>query len=84
MTTGFFAPIYGKIDPMMPQRKKTTVRQTEEAMPQQPMTRDERLKQLAQMRIDALKKMRAGQHGRVPHPVAPSQPPPAWTGCTTR
>ena len=39
-------------------------------MPQQPMTRNERLKKLAQMRIDYLKKMEAARHGRTPSPDA--------------
>ena len=42
-------------------------------MPEQSMTRNERLKKLAQMRIDYLKKMRAGRHGRTPGPSAPSR-----------
>lgn len=39
-------------------------------MPQQPMTRNERLKRLTKMRIDYLKKMGAARRGRVPRPVA--------------
>ena len=44
-------------------------------MPHHTMTRnEERLKKLAQMRIDNLKKMRATQQGRTPRPGVPCQP----------
>lgn len=43
-------------------------------MPRQTMTRNERLKKLAQMRIDSLKKMGAARQGRVPRPGSPSRP----------
>ena len=39
-------------------------------MPQQPMTRNEQFKKMAQMRIDNLKKMGVGRQGRVPRPAA--------------
>ena len=42
-------------------------------MPRQTMTRKERLKRLTKMRIDYLKKIGAGRHGRTPRPVAPSR-----------
>lgn len=44
-------------------------------MPHQALTpREQRLKKLAQMRIDNLKKMRATQQGRTRRPGVPRQP----------